>query len=1280
MKSLYKYLKPIVQSPQQAVGASRWHPTICLSKPLALKLLAFLPALLTLNPTPVGAVLGGGTFGPRYSNDLRGDIVLIGNTLTACTTTNTTCSSILNGTTLGHNQTTGLTLTRVDADGASATTTNSSRASLKLPAGSTVVKAYLYYQSAVASTTQPTQDTQVRFARTTSGTLPTDANYANVTATAIENFSTTATAGYTAFADVTSIVQTGGSGDYWVGDLNGSTTLGSWSGWSMVIVFSNPSSQIRNLSVNDGSAIVGILTSIPSQDVTISGFKTPNSGIFDAKIGAVAYDGDRSQLDNGYLVNGTAITDTQNSATDAFNSSITDMGTFYSPTWGRNPNYNNTLSVDVDLLAVPTPTVIPNGATTAKFTVASSNETLYLQALTTSIEVAAISGTLYRDNNSDKTFNSGESTLPAGISINLLKASDNSVVATTTTIADGSYTFARDLNGNYITDGSYKIQVDTNDTDIPAGLVLNTPNNIAITLAGSPIKEQNFGFLTAISGTIFEDVNYGGGIGRSLATSSGVGRPSARVELYNSSGSFVASTTTDTNGTYTFSGVTAGTYTVRIVNSTVTSSRGGTGLIGVQTFRTSGLTGTVGTADPNRVGGEIPTEVDAPANTTSQTLTTINAVAGQEAQSVTSVTVGSSSISGIDFGFNFDTIVNTKDAGQGSLRQFILNSNALPNTGLAQAGLTAGVETSIFMISDGAARSGLRAGLTNQFSNGAATITLATALPTITDANTAIDGRRQTAITGDTNAAVSESTTGPEIIIDVAAGPGLQTTAANTLFDSLGITGANGTGTVGAGVYFNGAAVAGSIIRNSTVFSNDNAGITLQSSATNVQVLNNITRNNGVAEPNADGIEFVGVNNITVSGNQSLNNAGYGLDMLTSPSTNNTITNNVFKGNGFSTGTQDAGIGVRQGSNNIVSLNTITGNQGDGIVIPLLAGGNTGNTITRNSIFANGELGIDLGSTTNAQGDGVTLNDSGDIDAGGNGLLNFPVIQNATVSGSNLILSGFARPGSIIELFIADPDSSGFGEGRTYLVTLTEGSSADADSGTGLYVGLLNNLNQGTDTTNRFRFTIPLPTGVSSGTQLTATATVANATSEFSGVATVAGSPNLVLVKRITAINSTPITTVVDDPNDPNDTNSNWPSGALQGAIAGSVQPQQEIEYTIYFLSTGSSDAVDSRLCDLVPTNTTFVADAYSSGRGIRRTLGSTPTDFTNINDADQGRFYTSTETAPTVCQVGSSVNGTVLNNVNGAVVVDLGTIPRAISAGNPANSYGFVRFRVKVN
>ena len=67
-------------------------------------------------------------------------------------------------------------------------------------------------------------------------------------------------------------------------------------------------------------------------------------------------------------------------------------------------------------------------------------------------------------------------------------------------------------------------------------------------------------------------------------------------------------------------------------------------------------------------------------------------------------------VTDVDFGFNFDTVVNTKDTGQGSLRQALVNSNTLGGeASLAQAGfrkdaaganqaLPAGSETALLMI------------------------------------------------------------------------------------------------------------------------------------------------------------------------------------------------------------------------------------------------------------------------------------------------------------------------------------------------------------------------------------------------------------------------------------------------------------------------------------------------------------------------------------------------------------------------------------------------------
>ncbi len=118
---------------------------------------------------------------------------------------------------------------------------------------------------------------------------------------------------------------------------------------------------------------------------------------------------------------------------------------------------------------------------------------------------------------------------------------------------------------------------------------------------------------------VFDDVNYGGGSGRDFATanssavssgfaSGAIGRSGATVELYDASGNYVTSTTTDSTGSYTFNVGAGFDYNVRVVNSTVTSVRGGSGLIGVQTYQTS-VSGTTTTAVTDRVGGDTPSEV-----------------------------------------------------------------------------------------------------------------------------------------------------------------------------------------------------------------------------------------------------------------------------------------------------------------------------------------------------------------------------------------------------------------------------------------------------------------------------------------------------------------------------------------------------------------------------------------------------------------------------------------------------------------------------------------------
>ena len=217
--------------------------------------------------------------------------------------------------------------------------------------------------------------------------------------------------------------------------------------------------------------------------------------------------------------------------------------------------------------------------------------------------------------------------------------------------------------------------------------------------------------------------------------------------------------------------------------------------------------------------------------------------------------------------------------------------------------------------------------------------------------------------------------------------------------------------------------------------------------------------------------------------------------------------------------------GVRLwGANNSVTGNVITDNAGTGL---LLTGDGlpsypapAANLISQNHFGNNGVLGIDLVETGINQ-DGVTLNDNGDIDLGANELLNYPIIVSAQIAGPNLVVSGFAAAGSNIEFYIADADPTGFGEGATYLFSAVEGSGADTDATSGAYgPGAINGLAQGTDTADRFTFTVPTPGGVGVGTNLTATGTIAGATSEFSGRATVGNDADLVITKVLDA--STP--------------------------------------------------------------------------------------------------------------------------------------------------------------
>jgi uncharacterized repeat protein (TIGR01451 family) len=222
-----------------------------------------------------------------------------------------------------------------------------------------------------------------------------------------------------------------------------------------------------------------------------------------------------------------------------------------------------------------------------------------------------------------------------------------------------------------------------------------------------------------------------------------------------------------------------------------------------------------------------------------------------------------------------------------------------------------------------------------------------------------------------------------------------------------------------------------------------------------------------------------------------------------------------------------------------------------------------------------------------------------------------------------------------------------------------------------------------------------------------------NATeSSITETVTIVANPNfanVLLAKRITRINGQRSTIGGDDLaiyhdqlSNPYDDNTfdnpvptpidsdKWPDPntfLIGGINGGNVKPGDEMEYTIYFLSTGNANAENVLFCDRVPSNVTFVPTAFNGqatapgglgtgDRGILFSQGTTTGSLSNIGDGDIGQYL-----APGI-SIGSvypNLGNSCGTNDNGAIVVNLGTIPKADIQGSPPNSYGFVKFRGRV-
>ena len=300
-------------------------------------------------------------------------------------------------------------------------------------------------------------------------------------------------------------------------------------------------------------------------------------------------------------------------------------------------------------------------------------------------------------------------------------------------------------------------------------------------------------------------------------------------------------------------------------------------------------------------------------------------------------------------------------------------------------------------------------------------------------------------------------------------------------------------------------------------------------------------------------------------------NTGHGILVVGTGTTTTRIRGNLIgvTALSFPAGNGGDGVHVTDADNTTIESNQIRQSGMDGVAVE----GRGARVFMRGSnvIFANGDLGIDLGA------DGVTVNDpdtANDGDTGPDGLQNFPDIASAVATNmpaqpGNTITIDFSlqtnanRTGIVVDFYESTscnpggPASPPFGEGFTVIGSVTVGTDAD-----GSYPA------SGTDTVVFDRFVPP-------GFVLTATATGPDGTSEFSRCVTVeeaaAQSADLSLIKTA----SDPSPTVGDT-----------------------------VSFTVTLSNAGPDTATNVTVTDLLPAGLSFVSatpyqGTYTAATGI---------------------------------------------------------------------------------
>ncbi|WP_395761401.1 DUF7507 domain-containing protein [Bacillus sp. 3G2] len=234
----------------------------------------------------------------RFSTTTNGALAITGNTLGLSKISNLNRAGTIGAIGAFATTNTALQVTTFPAGTTLNYTQNSSTAILNIPAGSTILYAELVWGGNYLSRDQNITSVlgnPVSFATPVSTYSITPST---VTASNQTFVSGSVTFGfYTRSADVTSLVQAGGSGSYTTGSVPGlvdpldaSNGAINSSGWTLIVAYQNGSLPARNLTIYVAGNRVSVETG--SADVSVSGFLTPAGGPVSGRLFISSTEGD----------------------------------------------------------------------------------------------------------------------------------------------------------------------------------------------------------------------------------------------------------------------------------------------------------------------------------------------------------------------------------------------------------------------------------------------------------------------------------------------------------------------------------------------------------------------------------------------------------------------------------------------------------------------------------------------------------------------------------------------------------------------------------------------------------------------------------------------------------------------------------------------------------------------------------------------------------------------------------------------------------------------------